>query len=227
MSDFKMMDLPTNERPREKLFIYGPETLSNSELLAIIIGCGTKGENVLTLCTRLLAESKGLNQLLRMDKDALLNLKGIKYAKAAQILALGELSKRFRAYGSGEMYKISSPKDAANYCMEGMRYLEVEVLKVILLNTKNVVIGVKEVSRGTINSSIVHPREVFNEAIKTSAKSLVICHNHPSGDPTPSSEDINVTKRLYECSKIIGIDLLDHIIIGDGEYISLKEKGII
>lgn len=223
----KILDLPKNERPRERMLRYGSEVLSNSELLAIILRTGSKDEDILSLCRKLLREKNGLNGLLTSTSEEFMKLHGIGKAKAAQLLALAELSKRFKSYKSGEEYKISEPRAAAEMVMEEMRYLKQECLKVIMLNTKNVVIGYKDVSLGSLNSSIVHPREVFCDALKKSSASIIICHNHPSGDPTPSSEDINVTNRIKECGRLLGIDLLDHLIIGDGIYISLKEKGII
>ncbi|NLM34240.1 MAG: DNA repair protein RadC [Clostridiales bacterium] len=223
----KIMDLPVNERPRERLFRYGPENLSNSELLAIILRSGSRGENILNLCNRILMETGGLNGLLTSNVQDFMKLKGIKKAKAAQLLALAEISKRFRSYKSGEEYTISSPSAVADFVMESMRTLKQEVLKVILVNTKNKVILIKDVSVGSLNTSIVHPREVFAEAIKRNAASIIICHNHPSGDPTPSNEDINITHRLKECGKLVGIQVLDHIIIGNGSYVSMKEKGIL
>lgn len=223
----RITDLPQSERPREKLFRYGAEALNNSELLAIILRTGSSDENIINLSSRILAETGGLNGLLTTCSEDLFKLNGIGAAKAAQLLALGEILSRFRTFRSGDSYKISQPKDAADLVMENMRYLKQEYLKVIMLNTKNVVISVKDISMGSLNSSVVHPREVFNEAVKKSCASIIISHNHPSGDPTPSSEDINLTHRLSECGKLLGIDLIDHIIIGDGIYISLKEKGIV
>lgn len=223
----KIMDLPENERPREKLLRYGADALSNSELLAIILRTGSSSENILNLSSRILKETGGLNGLMECSADEFMSLKGIGEAKASQLLALAELTKRFKSFRSGDEYKIAEPKDAALLVLESMRYLKKEYLKIIMLNTKNVVISIKDVSVGSLNSSIVHPREVFCEAIKKSSASIIICHNHPSGDPTPSGEDINVTRRLKECSSLLGVDLLDHIIIGNGTYISLKEKGIL
>lgn len=227
METIKIMDLPKNERPRERMLRYGPKDLSNAELLAVLLRTGTKRENIVALCNKLIKESGGLNGLLSMDYSELTALHGIGLAKAAQLLALSEISKRFKSYKDGDTYKIINPKDAADYVIEDMRNLEEEHLKVILLNTKNIVISVQDVSIGSLNSSIVHPREVFRNAIRKSSASIIVCHNHPSGDPNPSTEDINITKRLKECGKILGIELLDHIIIGDGVYISLKEKGIL
>ena len=223
----RIMDLPESERPREKLIRYGAETLSNGELLAIILRTGNSNENIVNLSNRILKESGGLNGLLISSSEDFLCLRGIGEAKAAQLLALAEISKRFKSFRSGDEYKISQPKDAADLLMESMRYLKQECLKVIMLNTKNIVINIKDASVGSLNSSIVHPREVFCEAIKKSSASIIISHNHPSGDPTPSSEDINLTHRIKECGKLLGIELLDHIIIGNGCYVSLKEKGIL
>lgn len=226
-NSLKVMDLPENERPREKLLRYGAESLSNGELLAIILRSGTSKENIINLSNRIIKDSGGLNGLLSSSAEDFMSLNGIGEAKATQLLALGEISKRFKSFRSGDEYRISKPKDAAELIMESMRYLKREHLKVIMLNTKNVVISIIDVSIGSLNSSIVHPREVFCEAIKKSSASIIICHNHPSGDATPSSEDINVTNRIKESGKLLGIELLDHIIIGDGTYISLKEKGIL
>lgn len=223
----KIMDLPENERPRERLLRYGVEALSNAELLAVILGSGSKKENILNLSTRIIKKNGGLNGILNSTLEDFMNLHGIGKAKAAQLMALIELSKRFKSYKGGDEHKISSPKDAAELVMEEMRNLKQEHLKVIMLNTKNIVIFIKDVSIGSLNSSIVHPREVFCDAIRKSSASIIICHNHPSGDPVPSNEDINITYRLKECSKLLGVDLLDHLIIGNGKYTSLKEKGIL
>lgn len=223
----KIMDLPESERPQERLLRYGPEVLSNAELLAIILRTGTANENVINLSSRILNHSQGLNGLLSLSMTEIMSLKGIGKCKASQIMALGELSKRFKSYKSGDLYIIKQPKDVANLIMEEMRYLKEEHLKVIMLNTKNMVIYIKEVSVGSLNSSIVHPREVFSEAVKRNSASIIVCHNHPSGDPTPSREDINITERLKDCGKLLGIDLLDHLIIGNGSYVSLKEKCIL
>jgi len=223
----RITDLPESERPRERLLKYGAEALSNGELLAIILRTGTAKENIINLSNRIIKECGGLNGLLNSSSEEFMDLKGIGEAKAAQLLALAEISQRFKTFKAGEEHKISEPRDAAELVMDTMRNLKQEHLKLIMLNTKNVVIGIKDISIGSLNSSIVHPREVFCEAIKKSSASIIICHNHPSGDPSPSNEDINVTQRLKESGKLIGIELLDHIIIGDGKYISLKEKGIL
>ncbi|MGO5066014.1 JAB domain-containing protein [Clostridium sporogenes] len=226
-NNFKIKDLPKNERPQERLIRYGAEALSNSELLAVILRTGTKNQNIMMLASSLIKETGGLDQLFNQSIEELTKIKGIGVTKAVQILALSEISKRFKTYKSGNEYKISTPLDVSNLVMEDMKYLRQEKLKVLILNTKNIVTYIRDIFIGTLNSSIVHPREIFCEAIKKNGASIIICHNHPSGDPTPSKEDINITLRLKECGKLIGIDLLDHIIIGENKYISIKAKGII
>jgi len=224
--DNKIMDMPQNERPQERLLRYGAEHLSNSELLAVILRTGTKNENIINLSQRIIGNFNGINGLLEASQEDLMKMNGIKEAKAAQILSVAELSKRFLSYRSGDTYKINSPADAANLIMVELREFKQEILKVLLLNTKNVVIGIHNASMGSLNSSIVHPREIYKEAIRKSAAAIIMVHNHPSGDPTPSSEDIAATGRIKEVGKIIGIELLDHVIIGDGKFISLREKNL-
>lgn len=224
----KIIDIPEEERPVEKLLINGPESLSNPELLAVILRTGTRGENIISLSTRIISEFNGLDGLLDAGINEITSIKGVKNIKASQIMAIGELVRRINKLNvirSGKI--ISSPSDIASHIMKEMVVLKQEVLKLIMLDTKNNIIGIKDLFKGSLNTSIVHPREIFKEAIKKSSSSIIICHNHPSGDPTPSKEDINITIRLKECSKIIGIDLLDHLIIGKDQYVSLKEKGII
>ncbi|WP_368488546.1 DNA repair protein RadC [Clostridium sp. BJN0013] len=223
----KIMDLPKNERPRERLFRYGSEALSNPELLAVILGTGIKGENIVSLSNRIIKNNGGLNGVFNSDLEDFMSISGVGKAKAAKIVAMVELSKRFKSYRDGDNYRICSPKDAAVLVMEEMRGMKQEHLKVILLNTKNMVIGIKNVFIGSLNSSIVHPREIFFYAIKKNSASIILCHNHPSGDPSPSNEDVNVTFRLKKCGELLGIQLVDHLIIGNGIFISLKEKGIL
>lgn len=224
----RMLDIPENERPKEKLLRYGAESLSNPELLAIVLRTGTKGENVLNLSQKIIAELNGLNGILNASVKEMTKIKGVKEAKASQILAIAELFRRFNTYKSfNEFKRITSPREVANMFYGEMGASNQEVLKLIILNTKNEVIKIKDVFKGSLNSSLVHPREIFNEAIRSSAASIIICHNHPSGDPTPSSEDIKVTTRINQSGEIIGIKLIDHIIIGRNNYVSLKEKGIL
>ena len=227
-SNIRINDIPQNERPMEKLLKYGSDDLSNAELLAVLLRSGTRGENIISISTRLLSDVGGLDGLLHINLEEAKKIKGIKDVKACQIIAMIELFKRFRTLRSvTNEFKVSSPKDISKLLINEMNNLNQEVLKLILLNTKNTVIGVKDVFKGSLNSSIVHPREIFREAVQRGSANIIICHNHPSGDPTPSKEDINITLRIKQCGDLMGIGLLDHIIIGNNNYISLKEKGII
>ncbi|GAB7386554.1 DNA repair protein RadC [Bacillaceae bacterium] len=222
-----LRDVPPEERPRERMLRHGAGVLSNAELLAILLRTGSNDESVLTLAHRILAETGGLRGLIEASLDELMNLKGVGPAKAIQIKAALEMGNRMMKATLGERYTIRSPKDAANYMMEELRYLTKEQFVCLFLNTKNQVIGQSTVFVGSLDSSIVHPREIFKEAIRRSSASIICLHNHPSGDPTPSREDIAVTRRLVEAGEIIGIEVLDHVIVGDGRYTSLKEKGFI
>lgn len=225
ISTFKIRDFPIGERPRERLLKYGAASLSNQELLAIILRTGTKQESVLQLANRLLTHFDGLRMLKEATIEEMVSISGIGEAKAIQIMAVLEIGKRIHQLTFEDRYVIRSPEDGANYVMEEMRFLTQEHFVALYLNTKNQVIHKQTVFIGSLNASIVHPREVFKEAFKRSAASLICIHNHPSGDPTPSREDIEVTKRLSECGKMLGIELLDHLIIGEQKFVSLKEKG--
>ncbi|MBW8350201.1 DNA repair protein RadC [Bacillus sp. IITD106] len=218
-------DFPIDERPRERLINNGAESLSNHELLAILLRTGTKSESVIQLANRLLTQFGGLMWLKDAALEEMTNLKGIGKAKAVQIAAAVELGRRISNLSYDERYVIRSPEDGANYVMNDMRFLTQEHFVALYLNTKNQVIHRQTIFIGSLNASIVHPREVFKEAIRRSAASIICLHNHPSGDPSPSREDIEVTKRLVECGKLVGIELLDHLIIGDKKYVSMKEKG--
>ncbi len=224
--NIKINEIPSGERPREKLLFYGAHCLSNEELLAIILRTGNKDSNVVELSYRIIHSVGGLNGLFKASAKELMELKGVKEAKATQILAMCELYKRFKVSELTQI-KISKPSDVAKLVLDELRMLRQEVLILINLDTKNKVISKKEIFKGGLNSSLVHPREIFKEAVKDSAASIIICHNHPSGDPTPSKDDINITTRLKECGKMMGIELLDHLIIGDNRFISLKEKDIL
>ncbi len=227
MKQLKIKDIPCNERPREKMSIYGVESLGNSELLAILLGSGSKKENVLQLSSRVLKEFGGLNNVFSASKEELTEIQGIGIAKASQLIALSELCKRYRSYKSKEKIKITEPKDIVENFMEEMRVYSKEILKLLVLNTKKEIVTARDISIGTNNSALIHPREVFNLAIKNCGDSIILIHNHPSGDPKPSKNDINVTLRLKECGKLLGIELIDHIIIGDRKFTSMKEKGFV
>ncbi|MCC5911590.1 MAG: DNA repair protein RadC [Clostridiaceae bacterium] len=219
--------MPEYERPREKLLKYGVNTLSNSELLAILLSTGTREMSAIDLATSILNFNKeGLRFLTDCTVEELSEIKGVGLAKSSQIIASVELGKRIAFSTKVNNYRIKTPDDVSNLLMEEMRYLKKEFFNVLLLNTKNELISVENISIGSLNASIVHPREVFVKAIKRSSSSIILTHNHPSGDPKPSNEDINITKRLIEAGNIIGIEVLDHIIIGDNTYISLKEKNM-
>lgn len=225
MKQLMIKDVPKEERPRERLLAVGAENLSNQELLAILLGSGTKQESVMELAKHILMHFEGLKLLKDATIEELIAIKGIGYAKGILILAAIELGRRMHQYRPTENYTIRSPEDGADYIMEDMRLLKQEHFVALFLNTKNQVIHRQTIFIGSLNASIVHPREVFREAIKRSAASIIVAHNHPSGDPTPSQEDIQVTKRLADTGKLIGIEVLDHLIIGDGKFVSLKEKG--
>jgi DNA repair protein RadC len=218
-------DFPQDERPRERLIQSGAASLSNQELLAILLRTGTKSESVLQLSNRLLNHFDGLNLLKDASLEEITKTKGIGLAKAVQIMTAVEFGRRISNLAFDDRYSIRSPEDGANYVMNDMRFLAQEHFVCLYLNTKNQVLHKQTIFIGSLNASIVHPREVFKEAFRRSAASIICIHNHPSGDPTPSREDIEVTKRLVECGRIIGIDILDHLIIGEKKFISLKEKG--
>ncbi|WP_163101789.1 RadC family protein [Peribacillus alkalitolerans] len=218
-------DFPKDERPRERFLQDGAQSLSNQELLALLLRTGTKDESVMQLSNKLISYFEGLRLLKDASVEEIISIRGIGEAKAIQILAAVELGRRISNFTDQDRYVIRSPEDCANYCMNDMRFLTQEHFVCLYLNTKNQVLHKQTIFIGSLNSSIVHPREVYKEAFRRSAASIICVHNHPSGDPTPSREDIEVTKRLSECGKIIGIDILDHVIIGDKKYVSLKEKG--
>ncbi|MBB6214902.1 DNA repair protein RadC [Anaerosolibacter carboniphilus] len=221
-------EMVESERPREKMIQFGVENLSNAELLAILIHTGTKEASAIELAQRILSyDQTGIHFLTNCTVEELSQIKGIGSAKACQLIAAIELGKRIAAAKATVRPCIKSPGDIVNIYMEEMRYYKKEYFKIVLLNTKNEIISSENVSIGSLNASLVHPREVFITAIKKSAASVVLLHNHPSGNPQPSKEDISITKRLAEAGKIIGIDVIDHIIIGNGTYTSLKEKDIL
>ncbi len=210
---------------REKMLMYGAERLTVRELLAVLLSKGTKGMPIESLSREILVSLQGVDGLREATVEDLTAIRGIGAAKAMQVIAAIELGKRVYREKREEGYLIRSPEDGAEYVMEEMKHLKQEHFVALFLDVKNRVLARRTVFVGSLNSSIVHPREVFKEAVKRSAASIVCVHNHPSGDPAPSREDIQVTKRIAECGKIIGIEMLDHLIIGDGTFISLKEKG--
>ncbi len=223
----KIKDIHQMDRPREKLLSKGAAELSEEELLAIIINSGTTECSALELAKQIIHKAGGVRGLADITMDELMSIKGIGESKATKIYAAFELSRRISKSKSILRYVIGSPESVADIYMEELRYQKKELVKLLILDTKGAIVGDVLLSEGSLNSSIVHPREVFKEAIIRSANRLVLIHNHPSGDPEPSAQDIQLTNRLTEAGRLIGIELLDHIIIGDGEYSSLKRLGYI
>ncbi len=218
-------DLPVAEQPREKLMNLGVSYLSVSELLAILLRTGTKNQSALSLGNEIVEKcGDNLNELHQITLEELCLIEGIGESKACQILAAIELGKRLKQSTTMRKAKLSSPSEVVNFFNAELSESKVEKFIAVLLNTKNEVINWEVISIGSLNASIVHPREVFNRAIKRSAASLIVVHNHPSGHIDPSREDINITKRLFEAGQLIGIPLIDHIIIGRDKYYSFKEE---
>lgn len=220
-------NMAIEERPREKMLAKGEKNLSNAELLAILLRTGTKHKNAIELANYIINKDlQGIRYLQDMTIEELCKIDGIGLSKATQVKAALELGIRVASFKPIK-YKVKNPWDIYKYYMDSLRYHKKEVFKVVLLNTKNEIISDVDVSIGTLNSSLVHPREVFREAIKRSTNKIILIHNHPSGSVDPSKEDKNITSRLIECGEIIGIEVIDHIIIGDGLYFSFKENMII
>jgi DNA repair protein RadC len=218
-------DMPTDERPRERLVRFGAEALSTPELLAIIIRVGSSRGSAITLGNQLLSRFGSLRAITKATVAELSAVPGMGMAKAAQIKAAFELGKRL-ATTTEERPEVNRPDLAANLIMEKMRYHDKEHFEVLVLDTRNRCIAVRSVSVGSLNSNVAHPREVFHEAVSHSGAAIIVAHNHPSGDPTPSKQDQALTARLVEAGKIMGIEVLDHLIIGDGRWVSMKEKGM-
>lgn len=210
----------TSEMPRERLLSHGAKSLSNTELLAILINTGS-----IDISNELLKSASNLNELKKSSINDLIQVKGIGLQKAITLKAAFELGERMGRRAENNRIKITQPSDVADYMIPTMKDLTQEHFVILLLNSKNVVIKETCVFKGTLNSSIVHPREIFSIAVRENANAIIAVHNHPSGDVTPSQEDIITTMRLKECGLILGIDLLDHIIIGDNRFTSLVEAG--
>lgn len=222
---YMLRELPADERPRERMQQHGASALSHAELLAILLRTGTRNESAVRLAERILNDCGGLKRFAERNWDELTHIRGIGPAKALQLQASIELGRRVARSRLPDTVRIARPQDAADLLMEELRHLREEHFVCLFLNTKNQVIGRQTLSIGSLNASVVHPREVFRAAIRRSSASILCAHNHPSGDPTPSPEDIALTRRLAEAGELIGIELLDHLVIGDNRYISLKESG--
>ncbi len=220
-------DLPISERPRERLQKLGVEALSAQEILSLIMGRGVDGESVMVTAQRMLSQFGNLRGIASASVEELSQVKGIGLAKAAQIKAASELANRLEGYSqAGDKPLVKTPEDVASLVKSRLGGKKKEHFLALLLDTRNQLIKVSEISIGSLDTSIVHPREVFKEAISASAASVIFVHNHPSGDPEASEDDIKLTKRLAEAGEIVGIDVLDHIIIGDKKHLSLKREGL-
>lgn len=223
-----MKMLPEDERPYEKCLNSGPEALSDAELLAVVLRSGAQGISSIELARSVLKLSdfeKGLTGIYHMSLEDLCSLKGIGKVKAIQILCIGELSKRIARAESRKKLNFNDPSSVADYFMEKLRHEEQEELFCLLLDTKNALLGEIMLSKGTVNQSLITPRELFIKALSFRAVNMILIHNHPSGDASPSNDDLAVTERIRKAGDLLGISLLDHIIIGDRRYTSLREKG--
>ncbi len=224
---FTIHNLPLAERPRERLLKFGAEALSAQEILALILGRGIKGESVLVTAQNLLTKFGSIKNIANASVAELSKIKGIGPAKAAQIKAAFELSKRLEnTSDQSSKEKVKCPEDAIKTVRNKLKGKKKEHFLVLSLDTRNHLLDTQTVSVGSLDSSIVHPREVFKEAISSCAASVIFIHNHPSGDPEPSEDDIKLTKRLIEAGEILGIEVLDHIIVCDSEYLSMKAKNL-
>ncbi len=226
----KVKEMAAEERPYEKCLTHGAKALTDAELLAIIIRTGTRGENSIELAGRVLESScmvQGILGLQHLTVPELMKVKGIGKVKAVQLACLAELSKRMARTRLSERIIFSSPEEIAGYFMEEMRHKEQEELYVLMMDGKNRLLYETSLFKGTVNASLVSPREIFIEAMKHQAVTIALLHNHPSGDPSPSREDVLITRRIRDTGELVGIPLLDHVIIGDTNYVSMKERGIL
>lgn len=226
-SSFTVRDLPRQERPRERLHKFGPEALSAQELLALVIGRGIPKKSVMSISQELLVKFGNVKAISQATIEELSQIKGIGLAKAAQIKACFELGKREDLEAELKNFDIKSPEAVVKAIRASIKDKAKEHFKLILLNPRNKIIGISTISIGTLNASLVHPREVFKDAITHSAASVVLAHNHPSGDPDPSEDDLKITKKLVDSGNILGIEVLDHIVIGKNNFCSFKERGLI
>lgn len=221
---YTLKELPPDSRPRERLRARGAVYLSDAELLAILLRTGSQGQTAVELAASILSASGGLRALVESSVEELAAFRGVGIAKATQIKAAIELGRRVSSLSPEERPIIRCPEDVVQLVREEMRFLDRENFRMLCLNTKNQVISNELVSVGSLNASLVHPREVFKVAITRSAAALILVHNHPSGDPHPSAEDLEVTRRLVQAGQLLGIEVLDHLIIGGCKYVSLREK---
>ena len=219
-------DLPSIERPRERLSNNGASSLSNSELLAIILRTGSSSSSALDLASKLLARFGNLGGLNKATFSELCKEHGIGEAKTSQIKAAFELGRRLHISQPEQRLVVKSPQDIADLLLSEMSFFDQEHLRVVLLNTKNQVMRIPEIYKGNVNTSQIRISEVFREAIRENSPAIIVVHNHPSGDPTPSKEDINITEQVVKAGELLNIEVLDHIIVGQQKYVSLKEQGL-
>ena len=223
----KIKALPESERPVEKTIRCGVSALSNSELVAILLGSGTRDKSAIGLAEDIISrDSKGISYLAESSAQELMSVNGVGRSKAARVLAAVELGKRISTAPRETRMSVECSEDIAAMFIEDMRYEKREIFKALLLNPRGEVISVETISVGELTSTLVHPREVFSQAVKKSAAGIVFTHNHPSGNPEPSREDIETTDRLSACGKLLGIAVVDHIVIGDGRYCSMRSMGL-
>lgn len=231
MSHITMRDIPQNDRPYEKCLTMGPENLSDAELLSVIIRTGSRDRSSLALAEEILTlnyPEDGLTGLLHLSLQELMRVHGVGRVKGIQLLCIGELSRRiWKKEAVRKITVFDDPNAIANYFMEDMRHMEQEQLHVMFLNTKNVLIKDILLAKGTVNAAMASPREIFIEALRHHAVYIILVHNHPSGDPTPSQDDFNLTRRVKEAGSLIGIHLMDHVVIGDNAYCSFRKEGML
>lgn len=223
---YRITELASSDKPRERLTTLGAEVISNAELIAILLRSGIEGKNAVQMAQEILVHHGGLEGLHKTSYEELCNMRGVGPAKAAQIKAAIELGRRLSLGRSADQPAINSPEDAATMVLYEMGALESEHLRVLLLDTRNKLIKIVEIYRGSLNSSFIRIGEIFRYAIRTNAASLIVVHNHPSGDPTPSPEDVAVTREIVAAGKLLDIEVLDHLIIGKNNFVSLKSKSL-
>lgn len=224
---FMIKELPIEERPRERFMKYSKEVMSNHELIAIILRTGSRNESVIDLSKRIMVNYKNLKELSNTSISELMKIRGIGKSKAIELLAAFELGKRVHKEAFELKRKLHTPESIFDYVKDSLEMKTQEHLIALYLNTKGELITKKTLFIGSLNSSLIHPREIFKYAVLHSAATIIICHNHPSGDPTPSASDIEITKIIHKNGKMMDIELLDHIIIGRDRYFSFKEKGML
>jgi DNA repair protein RadC len=219
-----MREMPEDERPRERLARLGAEALRDAELVAILLRTGTRDYSAVAVAEMLIGHFHNIRNLSNASLEEIAAIKGIGRVKAIEVKAALELGKRLAAFSIRDMKRIRGAEDIAKLLMNDYKDAEQEIFKTVLLNTKNMILKIADVSSGGLDATMAQPRDVFRQAVREGAHAVIVCHNHPSGDPEPSRDDISLTKRLDEAATLLGIRFLDHVIFGDGRYVSLKER---